>query len=256
MKHFVSIMVALIFLNSCATKKEILYLQDSDKYDNTPIAYTSPTIQPNDVLTISVGALNQDAIIPYNRLSLMGDGNSGGGGAGAGQVQGYLVSKGNTINFPQLGDISTKNKTAKQLQEVIKVLLEEGDQLNNPTVEVRVANAKFTILGEVNGPGTYNFSEENITLLQALGYAGDLTIQGKREDILFIREVDGVRQVAHLDLTSADILESPYFLIRPNDVIIVNPNGPKVKTAGYLGNIGATLSVFTLLLTTTLLLTR
>ncbi len=255
MKQIITILVTFIFFSSCASKKEILYLQDSDNYDNSIITYTSPTIQPNDVLKITVGALSQEAIIPYNRKSLMG---TEGGGASSNMIEldGYLVSNDNTVNFPQLGDISTKDKTVTSLQKEIKRLLEADDQLKNATVDVRLVNAKVTILGEVGSPGVYKFTEENITLLQALGLAGDLTIQGKREDILFIREVDGVRQVAHLDLTTADIFKSPFFLIKPNDVIIVNPNGPKVTSAGYLGSLGATLSIVTLLITTTILLTR
>lgn len=249
-------LVAFIFFSSCATKKEILYLQDVDTYDNTPISYTSPTIQPNDVLRITVGALSQEAIIPYNRQALMGSERGSSGDVNMLKLQGYLVTKDNTINFPQLGELSTKDKTTKDLQEDIKNRLEEGDQLKNPTVDVRIVNSKVTILGEVGSPGTYNFTEENITLLQALGLAGDLTINGKREDIVFIREVDGMRQVAHLDLTTADIFESPFFSLKSNDVIIVNPNGPKVKSAGFITNIGGVLSLFTLVLTTTILLTR
>lgn len=255
MRPIVSILVAFIFFNSCATKKEILYLQDVDTYNNTTITYSSPTIQPNDVLKITVGALSQEAIIPYNRQTLMGS-EGGSGGAGTAQLDGYLVRYDHTINFPQLGDISTKDKTIKQLQTEIKDLLEAGDQLKNATVDVKLVNAKFTILGEVSSPGTYTFVEENITLLQALGMAGDLTILGQREDIIFIREVDGIRQVAHLDITTAEIFDSPFFLIKPNDQIIVNPNGPKVKSAGYLGNIGAVLSIVTIVLSTTILLTR
>lgn len=256
MKHILIVIVAMMFLNSCATKKEILYLQDIDTYDNTPVNYSSPTIQPNDVLKITVGALSQEAIIPYNRESLMGGESGSSGGANTMQLQGYLVTKDNTINFPQLGELSTKDKTTKELQDYIKNRLEDGDQLKNSTVDVRIVNSKVTILGEVGAPGTYNFTEENITLLQALGLAGDLTINGKREDIVFIREVDGMRQVAHLDLTTADIFESPFFSLKPNDVIIVNPNGPKVKMAGYLTNPAAVISLVTLVLTTTILLTR
>ena len=86
--------------------------------------------------------------------------------------------------------------------------------------------------------------------------AGDLSINGQRDNILLIRQVDGNRQVTHLDLTSADIVESPFYLIKSNDFIYVNPNGPKVKTAGYIGNLGTLLSVFSILLSTTLILTR
>ena len=256
MRHIVLNVFLILIFNSCATKKEIIYLQDSDAYNNSTILFSSPTIQPNDILKITIGALSQEAIIPYNKSSLSASSGSSSGGPQGLQLQGYLVKEDETINFPQLGNISTKDKTTSQLEESIKSLLEESDQLKNPTVDVRILNAKVTILGEVNSPGVYTFTEQNITLLQALGYAGDLTILGKREDIHFIREVDGVRQVAHLDLTSADIFNSPYYIIKPNDAIIVNPNGPKVKSAGYIGNLTTTLSVVTILLSTAILLSR
>ena len=117
-------------------------------------------------------------------------------------------------------------------------------------------NAKVTILGEVKAPGTYNFTEQNITLMQALGYAGDLTINGKRDDILITREVNGVRQVTHIDLTSAEFMKSPYYFVKPNDVIIINPNEPKVKSAGFVGNVGTVATVISLVLSVTILLTR
>ncbi len=117
-------------------------------------------------------------------------------------------------------------------------------------------NAKITILGEVGSPGTYDFYEENITILQAIGNAGDLTINGKRDDILLIRETDGIYTTARLDLTSAELLNSPYYYLKSNDVIMVNPNGPKVKSAGYIGNLGSLIGVASILLSTVILITR
>jgi polysaccharide export outer membrane protein len=121
---------------------------------------------------------------------------------------------------------------------------------------VRLINAKVTVLGEVNQPGTYNFTEQNITLMQALGYAGDLTINGKRNDILLTREINGTRVVTHIDLTSANFMNSPYYFVKPNDLIVVNPNNPRVKNAGYVGNVGTVLTIASLALSVTILLTR
>ncbi|MCK0123634.1 polysaccharide biosynthesis/export family protein [Gelidibacter sp. F2691] len=253
MKHFLLFVTTLLLFNSCATKKEILYFQDAAQYNNTPINYVKPVLQPNDILKITVGALVEETAKPYNRMS---SGNSGGGNADLIKLEGYLISELHTIRFPQLGEISTKNKTTSQLQEEITRLLEEGGHLKDPTVNVRLLNAKVTVLGEVGSPGTHDFSEESVTLLQAIGMAGDLTINGKREDILLIRETEGVYKTTHLDVTSADLLTSPYYFIKPNDVIIVNPNGPKVKSAGFVGNLGTLLSVFSIVLSTVLIITR
>jgi polysaccharide export outer membrane protein len=240
--------------SSCATKKEILYFQDSAQFNNTPISYIRPTIQPNDILKITVGALVEEAARPYNRIGA--GAQQGAGSVELMKLEGYLVSEDYTINFPQLGELSIKGKTTQQFQQELTRLLEEGGHLKNPTVNVRLLNAKVTILGEVGSPGTYDFTEESITVLQALGLAGDLTINGQREDILLVRETEGVYKTTHLDLTSAELLTSPYYLIKPNDVIVVNQNGPKVKSAGFIGNLGTLLSVFSIILSTVLIITR
>ncbi len=254
MKHIILTLLTLGFLNSCATKKELLYFQDAENYDNTAFSYSVPTIQPNDILRITVGSLELEPAIPYNP-PIRNNGGQG-GGIEVMQLEGYIVEKNNTINFPQLGTISTKDKTPLELQQHITNLLEDGGHLKNPNVNVRLLNAKVTILGEVNSPGVYSFTEQNITLLQALGYAGDLTINGQRENIMVLREVDNLRQVTHIDLTSAELVNSSFYQIKPNDVIIVDPNGPKIKSSGYITNLGSLLSVFSILLSTVILLTR
>ena len=228
-------------------------MQDAHKEANGEINYQAFTIQPNDILKITVESLNPEAAIPYNK-----------NGAQGMQVQniellrldGYLVSLENTINFPVLGVISTTGMTTLKLESKIRELLMSGGHLNNPSVSVRLLNAKVTVLGEVNQPGTYTFTEQNITLLQALGYAGDLTINGKRDDILVTREVDGIRRVSHIDLTSASFMNSDFYFIRPNDVIIVNQNNPRVKNAGFIGDIGTVLTIASLALSVTILLSR
>ncbi|MDT0559373.1 polysaccharide biosynthesis/export family protein [Ichthyenterobacterium sp. W332] len=252
MRFLLLILLSVIF-SSCASKKEVLYFQDAKEKGALTVSYKSPTIQPNDILDIKIETLVPEVAIPYNK------------GANS-QIQtasidllmlnGYLVSTENTINFPVLGEISVKGITTKALESKIKKLLEEGKHLINPGVYIRILNAKVTILGEVNAPGTYNFTEQNINILQALGYANDLTINGVRDDVMIIREVDGIRTISHLDLTSAELLNNPYYTIQPNDIIYVNQNNPKVKTAGFVGNVGTVLTIASLALSVTILLTR
>ncbi len=245
--------VLFLFLQSCASKKDILYFQDSDQYNNAVINYVKPTLQPNDILKITVGALVAETAIPYNKII---QGTTGNSNVELMKLEGYLISENNTLNFPQLGIISTNNKSTLQLEQELTKLLEDGGHLKNPSVNVRVLNAKVTVLGEVNSPGTFEFTEESVTILQALGMAGDLTINGKREDVLLIRSIDGLFNTTHLNLTSAEILTSPYYYIKPNDVILINPNGPKIKSSGFVGNVGTFISVFSILLSTILLITR
>jgi polysaccharide export outer membrane protein len=113
-----------------------------------------------------------------------------------------------------------------------------------------------TVLGEVTKPGLYNYTEQNITIIQALGMAGDLTIKGKRKEVLVIREENGTRKYATLDLTQSAIFESEYYYVHTNDVIVVNPNGARVKNAGYIGDPGTLLGVASVILSMIILLTR
>ena len=229
-------------------------MQDIETYNNSEVKYVNATIQPNDILSITVGALVPETAIPYNRIA--------GGGTSIRsntiemmQLEGYLVTMEQTISFPILGELSVANKTPEQLEKHITDLLETGGHLVNPNVSVRLLNAKVTLLGEVKKPGTYSFTESNINLLQALGLAGDLTINGEREDVVLIREMDGVRTVGHIDLTKSDWIESSFYNIKPNDIIMVKPNSSKVKSANFIGSFGNILGIATLLLSTVILIT-
>lgn len=252
MKHLLLMFLMALLVNNCASKKDVLYLQDANNYPETPITYTNALLQTNDVLRIQVSAAVPEMAVPYNRPMVQG----GGMNIQMLSLDGYLVSEDLTINFPVLGNISVANKTISQLGIDIKQLLEDGNHLNNPVVDVRLVNAKITVLGEVNSPGTYVFTEPNINVLQALGYAGDLNINGRRDDVIVIRELEGVRRISHIDLTNSAYLDSEFNFIKPNDVIIVNPNEPKVKSAGFISNPASLLGVISILISTAILLTR
>ena len=231
----------------------MLYLQDLDTLNNQEIAYNNHTLQVDDILKISVGALMSEAALPYNNVT--------GGSVVANSIDimkldGYLVSQNHTINFPVLGELSVKDKTVQDLENDIKQLLVDGGYLINPSVTVRLLNAKITILGEVKIPGTFSFTENNISLLQALGLAGDLTINGSREDVVVLRYVDGEQTTARINLTSANFLSGPYQMVKPNDVIVVNPNNAKVSSAGYVGNLSAILGIASIVLSSIILITR
>ncbi|MCX7548880.1 polysaccharide biosynthesis/export family protein [Xanthomarina sp. F1114] len=245
--------VMLLSLNACVSKKKIFYLQDVDSYNNASLTYGETKIQPNDILKITVGALVPETAIPFNKLNPL-DLNQN--TLELMKLNGYLVSKEKTIVFPSLGKVSVENMSTAELERYLEQQLTDGGYLKDPTVTIRILNAKVTILGEVNAPGTYEFTEESISLLQALGYAGDLTIRGKRDDVLIMREVDGIRKVTHLDLTTADWLDSPFSYIKPNDVIVVNQNPPKVTSAGYIGDIGTILGLSSLILSIVILVTK
>ena len=246
-----STLAVLFFLCSCVSKKELLYLQDIQALNNSKVLSSKNSLQENDILKIDVTSLEIDASKPYNKVSLV---NNFGNSLQLLQLNGYLVSTNKTINFPVLGEISVAEKTSQDLEKYLMNLLEVGGHLINPRVTVRLLNSKVTILGEVRNPGTFTFTEKNISLLQALGLAGDLTIDGNRKNIIVIRESNGQRTTTNIDLTSASWLSSLYQNIQPNDVIIVNPNTKKVTSAGLVGNISTVLSIASILLSTIILI--
>ena len=186
MKTYILGFSIVILCFSCANKKQINYLQDIDTNQNTTIHNTAISIQPKDILKITVTTLMPEAAIPYNNIS---SGNTVNQNLEVMKLDGYVVSESGSINFPVLGAIAVTGKTTAQLETALKETLEQGGHLKNPTVSVRLLNAKFTILGEVNKPGTFGFTEERLSVFQALGLAGDLTITGEREDVRQVRRV-------------------------------------------------------------------
>ena len=244
----------ILVLSSCASKKDLLYFQDAENSIPSKIEYANNTLQPNDILDVKIGALVPETAIPYNNLVQK-----------SGQalqdielikLQGYLVGTDGYIVLPILGRILVANKTIASVEKELIRILEKDQHLISPSVSVRLLNAKVTILGEVNRPGTYNFTEQYISIPQALGYAGDLTIQGKRTDIILVREQEGTRTSSRIDLTTTNWMNNPEYRVMPNDVIVVNPNITKVKSSGFVGNASVVMSIVTTLLSITVLLTR
>ncbi len=254
MKKIICFAFLLLNLISCSTKKDILYFQDIKDKPQKQVIYTQNKIQVNDILTINVSAINPESTLPFNSRSY----NSGTVAVSEYSIKmnGYLVNTDGNISFPILGNIPVAGKTTSEVEDLIEKILIDQGQLTNPAVMVRVNNAKITILGDVGNPGTYPYFEQNLSLLQALGYAGDLSISGKRNDILIIREQDGKRTYGHIDMRKTDWFDSEYYYIKQNDIIYVNPNGPKIKSAGYVTNIQALLGLFFTGLTLTLLLKK
>ncbi|MEZ7498674.1 polysaccharide biosynthesis/export family protein [Flavobacterium sp. Arc3] len=220
------LLLLLVVMQSCGSKKKILYLQDLDEYANTSLVYTTTKIQPNDILKVEVSDLNPIVAAPFN---IMGSG-AGQTSADMMKLSGYLVTPQGTIMMPILNEMGVGGLTPSQAEIKIKQTLIDEGYLVNPTVQVRVLNNKFTILGEVNSPGVINFTEQSISLLDAIGMAGDLTYSGLRKDVTLIREIDGKRLVYHIDLTTASWMSNPDYRIRQNDVIMVTPNKLKINS--------------------------
>jgi polysaccharide export outer membrane protein len=254
MKKIISFAFLLLVLISCTTKKDIHYFQDIKDKPETEIIYTQNKIQVNDILMITVSAINPESALPFNATFY--NGGAGANDQNAMILNGYIVNADGNISMPILGNIQVLGKTTIEVEDLIEKILIDQGQLTNPTVIVRVTNAKITILGDISGPGTYPYLEPNITLLQAIGYAGDLSISGKRNNILIIREKDGKRTYGNIDMRKTDWFKSEYYYIKPNDIIYVYPNGPKVNSAGYITNYTGLVGIFFTALSLYLLFTK
>ena len=243
------ILLCIVLLQSCTTKKDILYLQDLDMYSNSALSYAATKIQPNDILKISIGDLNPLVAAPFN---LNSESSGGGMSVDLMKLSGYLVTPEGIIMMPILNEVKIGGLTPYDAEIKIKERLINEGYLVNPTVMVRVLNNKFTILGEVNAPGVIPFSEQSISLLDAIGLGKDLTISAIRKDIKLIRELDGKRIVYHIDLTTASWMSNPDYRIRQNDVIVVSPNKLKANSGGLIKDplqlLGITVSVLSLVL--------
>ena len=239
-KKFVILISLSIFLSSCGSKQDIVYFQNIDFVGiSKSINNYNLTIRPADLLTISVSALDQDAARPFN---LPTSNFSFGGETSREEQQTYLVDANGQIDFPVLGKLKLAELTRIQATELIKELL--VDYIKNPIVNIRTVNFKVTVLGEVNNPGSYTVPNERITILEALGLAGDMTIQAKRNNLLLIREeINGSKTYERVDMTSVELFNSPVYYLKQNDVIYVEPNNSRVKSSTVGPNVGATLSV-------------
>jgi len=250
-----TVLVAFVFA-SCSTKNQLVYLKDSDKHNTfSKLDYSSlnNNIEVGDILKIDIQTIVPEAAIPYNKIT---SSNVQSQNLDLLKLDGFLVDDFKMINYPVLGKISVEGLSENQLESKITQLLLDGNHLTNPTVKVRRVNSKFTVLGEVRSPGTYSYYDKNLNIFQALGYAGDLTIDGKRKDIRLVREENGNREIYKIELTEAELLNRSVFYIKNNDVLIVNPSFSKVKSAGFIGSPASVASIASLLLSITLLLTN
>lgn len=250
----VTALLSLSFTQSCASKKDILYLQDNSNTAINDTKIIDQKIEPNDILSIKIYSLDPETSRVYN-IDLL-ENTSATNSLEMIKVKGYLVTDQGDINMPILGNITVNNKTTKELELYLKKKLVDEGHLKEPTVSIRILNAKITVLGEVKAPGTFDFYEKNITLLQAIGLAGDLTINGERKDVLLIRQENNTKIIHHINLTTKDWMSTDLYYIKQNDVIIVNPNKARIKSSGIIGNPGTFISIMSFLLTSFLLIKK
>lgn len=219
----------LVFVLTSCYKRNLVYFSDlpqATDYNTKITNYVAPKIQPDDILSISVSSLNPESNVLFNSILLPQAGNTN---VVANKLnEGYLVDKEGFINFPVLGKVDLVGLTKEEATEKMTGLIKE--QVKNPIVNIRFINFKVTVIGEVFKPATFTVPTEKINVLEALGLAGDMTAFARRENVLIIREKNGVRTTSRINLNNKDVLSSPYFYLQQNDIVYVEPNN-KVKTA-------------------------
>lgn len=239
---------------SCASSEKFALLQDVPPKSEVKADFQA-TLQPDDVLMIVISAENPVIAQPYNLASVNVTASATSTeNLSQGGVLSYQIDQDGTIEMPTLGTIVAAGKTRNQLTaEIVKLL--EG-KITDPVVTIRILNYKISVQGEVNRPGTFPVNSERITLLEALSLAGDLTIYGKRDNILVIREENGVKSFQKVDITKGDFINSPYYYLAQNDVIYVEPNKTRVNSSVIGPNITVGISALSLIITIVALTTR
>lgn len=209
----------------CQTHKKLVYFQDGISTADSVDYHTqyTPTLKKDDLLSISVTADDPATALPFNLDQKNINPNLNNGYTMGNQERvGYLVGEDGTINFPVLGSLELNGmKRSAAIQ-----LLEDSltNYLSNPIVNIQILNYKVTVLGDVQRPGTFKVPNERITVLEAIGLAGDLNITGNRKNIKVVRDNDGIKTEHNIDLTSSSIFSSPAYYLQQNDVVYVEPN--------------------------------
>lgn len=220
-----------IWVTSCTTTQNIPYLDEIKDGSYKPtVETTEAPISNNDILSIYISSLDAEASAIFNN-NLNASGRSTTATGTNTQAGGYLVDPEGFIQLPVLGRIKAAGNTKTQLKNNITQLILSKKLLVEPLVEIRHLNFEVTVLGEVAKPTVITVPSEKISLVQALGLAGDLTIYGKRENVLLIREEDGKRLTRRIDLNSPNFIRSPYYYLQPNDVVYVEPNKAKIASS-------------------------
>ncbi|TJY60155.1 sugar transporter [Sphingobacterium alkalisoli] len=232
--------VGILLMNSCASRKDLVYFQPDSTALHTSYELNAPKLQAGDILTISVTADDVRATLPFNQVSPY-QGGAGNVQAANPFIPTYALDVKGEIDFPKLGKVKLGGKTRT---EAIDYLREEVSKyVVDPGVSIEIRNFRITILGEVRNPGTFPINNDRITLLEALGMAGDLTINGVRSNVLVVREQNGVKQEYRVDLTKRDALNSPAYYLAQNDVIYVEPNGARIQSSRYTQNTSVFVSI-------------
>jgi len=239
--------ISAFLLTSCASKKEVVYFQNTGSFETLVDKNSfTPKFKVDDLISIHVSTLNSEASAPFNLFRGAAE-----GGIRPEQVD-YLIDKEGEIDFPVIGKIKISGLSSEEVRSLLRDKLSE--YLKEPIINIRLKNFTVTILGEVNRPGTYPVNGERITILEALGLASDLTVKGIRKNVMVIRDFDGTKVYTRIDLTKKEAMSSPVYYLTQNDVVYVEPNQSAITASSLDNRATIAVSIASILITSTVLL--
>jgi len=237
LRLFLLIIGGSTFIVSCVGSKPVPYFKGGlDTTQLQKIVIPDQLIQKGDILSITIFSDNVEATAIYNQVGSGGStvspkGDRGNASTGTNSLSGYLVDNNGNIRMHALGMLQVEGLTRQQLEELITNKIEKLGVLSNPYCVIRFNNFKIIVLGDVTAPGVFTIPTEKASVLEALGLAGDITTYGRKDQVMLIREIQGKRTYANLDLTDPAIFSSPYFYLRQNDVLVVQSDPHKATAA-------------------------
>ena len=242
----------IITLSSCSTKKNILYIQNANSISEINFKYFDYRLKIDDILRIKISSNNPESLVTYNSINVSKSFNN----REMMMFEGYKVNSNGKIEIESIGSFDVVGLTINDVKSKIENRIIKTGFLTDSNVDVKLLNAQFTIIGEVNSPGRYFFDQNNLNILEAIGMAGDLTINGERSDIKVVRETNKKHTVFSIDITNIDFLKSDKYQIVSGDIIIINPNNNRIKNAGIIGNSGTLLSLLSFILSSIIVISN
>lgn len=237
------------WLYGCSTPKNVAYFQNAEDIRGMALQKEQPLrLRPKDKINIVVNSADPMLVSQFNLTatthnmrslgSITTPQTTSGSTGGAAQILAYTVDEQGDINFPVIGKVAVEGKTRQEVADYLRRRLIERDLVKDPIVTVEYVNLAISVLGEVNRPGRIEMMKDNFTILDAIAFAGDLTIDGQRENIMVFREIDGEDQTYVINLCDRQsVLSSPAFYLQQNDVVYVTPNAKRKREAKTTGNI-------------------
>lgn len=253
------LLVILASISSCIPIKKLTYLQENTAKNDSLISLQLQQqpyrVQVGDVLSIRLKALDQELVEFFNPIG------SGSATLDEGYYyDGFAVDRHGNIRMPTLGELNVLGRTTEEIRGIVeeKLLKDYFEKEANIFVTVKLAGIRYTMIGEIGSPGIKTELAEKLSVMQAIASSGDIPLTGDRTDVIIIRQYPGGQKIHHIDLTTIDAMNSPYYYVQPNDMIVVNPLPQKSLGSGTTGldSFRTVLTVVTALATTILLFTR